>query len=291
MRFGLLHDNRLIAILSDGVGYDVTALAGVLTGAGTTPAGPLHELIASGRVAELTESVVRRSPVVDLAGAAWQAPLPQPPKIIGAPANYRAHVEEMGNPNTIMEWGVFLKASTSVLSPGGVVELPYTDVRTDQEGELAVVIGKRARNVAAADALDYVFGYSCVLDITTRSTEDRSTRKSYDTFTPLGPLVVTPDEVGDPDDLRLRCWVGGTLRQDANTSSMIYGVQRLIEYASSVMTLVPGDVIATGTPEGVGPISDGDSIVVEIEKVGRLAVTVTSSGALPYDSRFGTQTA
>lgn len=280
MRFGLL-DDRLIAVMAKGEAHDLTGVVG-----GSHPGGPLQALIESGRMP--TEDQVRACPPVDVEGAAWGAPLPHPPKVIGAPANYRAHVAEMGNPHTIMEWGVFLKASTSVIGPGEVVELPYADVRTDQEGELAVVIGTRARNVSAAEALDHVFGYTCVLDITTRSAEDRSTRKSYDTFTPLGPLVVTPDEVGDPDDLALRCWVGGELRQDANTFQMIYGVRRLIEYASSVMTLLPGDVIATGTPEGVGPLKDGDDIVVEIERVGRLAVTVSAARALPYESRFGT---
>ncbi|MFE9970556.1 fumarylacetoacetate hydrolase family protein [Streptomyces hirsutus] len=284
MRFGVL-DDRLIAVLPDGAAHDVTGLAGPPTG----PAGPLQRLIERGR--PLSAAEVRTAPAVDVGGAAWDAPLPFPRKVIGAPANYRAHVAEMGNPNTIVEWGVFLKASTSVIGPGRTVELPYTDVRTDQEGELAVVIGKEARHVSASDALDYVFGYTCVLDITTRSTEDRSTRKSYDTFTPLGPLVVTPEEVGDPDDLALRCWVGGELRQDSNTSRMIYGVSRLIAYASSVMTLQPGDVIATGTPEGVGPLADGDEIVVEIERVGRLAVTVSAAGALPYGNRMGMPTA
>ncbi|WP_414628972.1 fumarylacetoacetate hydrolase family protein [Streptomyces prasinus] len=180
MRFGVL-DDRLIAVLPDGAAHDVTALAGPPAG----PAGPLQRLIERGR--PLSAAEVRSSPAVDVGGAAWDAPLPFPRKVIGAPANYRAHVAEMGNPNTIVEWGVFLKASTSVIGPGRTVELPYTDVRTDQEGELAVVIGKEARHVSASDALDHVFGYTCVLDITTRSTEDRSTRKSYDTFTPPRP--------------------------------------------------------------------------------------------------------
>jgi 2-keto-4-pentenoate hydratase/2-oxohepta-3-ene-1,7-dioic acid hydratase in catechol pathway len=193
----------------------------------------------------------------------------------------------MNNPNTIAEWGVFLKANSSVIGPGELVRLPYSDLRTDQEGELGVVIGRRARNVSREEALDYVFGYTCVLDITIRSTEDRSTRKSFDTFTPIGPFVVTKDEVGDPDDLELRCWVNDELRQHSRTSLMIYSVPRLIEYASSVMTLMPGDVIATGTPEGVGPLADGDRITVEVEKVGRLEVGVTADHALPYSSRLG----
>ncbi|WP_182909174.1 fumarylacetoacetate hydrolase family protein [Microbispora sp. H13382] len=280
MRLGVFDDDRLGVIHKDEV-LDVTEIAGVHS-AGRQ--GLLHALIACGQLeARLTEEALRSAPRV--ANPRWRAPLPHPDKILGAPANYRAHVEEMGNPTTINEWGLFLKASSSVIGDGGTVELPYTDVRTDQEGELAVVIGREARHVSADEALDYVFGYTCLLDITTRSTEDRSTRKSYDTFTPIGPYIVTKDEIADPDDLRLRCWVGDDLRQDASTSAMIFGVPQLIAYASSVMTLFPGDVIATGTPEGVGPLSDGDRIVVEIEQVGRLTATVSSNGAVPYADR------
>lgn len=283
MKLGVNADGSLISILGEDA-FDVTDVVRRMTG-GWKGEGPLQALIRSGQ--QLSADAVRSGRPVSIADLTWRAPLPRPGKVIGAPANYRAHVQEMGNPNTIKEWGVFLKAPTSVVGPGSTVQLPYTDVRTDQEGELAVVIGRPARNVPAADALDHVFGYSCVLDITTRSTEDRSTRKSYDTFTPLGPWIVTPDEVGDPDDVLLQCWVGEELRQQSSTSLMIYGVRRLIEYASSVMTLEPGDVIATGTPEGVGPIKHGDTIAVEIEKVGRLEVTVSGAKAQPYESRLG----
>ncbi|MBV9232376.1 MAG: fumarylacetoacetate hydrolase family protein, partial [Chloroflexi bacterium] len=167
------------------------------------------------------------------------------------------------------------------------VRLPYLDKRTDQEAELTVVIGRTARNVSVDEALDCVFGYTCGLDITVRSTEDRSTRKSFDTFTPLGPWVVTSDEVGDPHNLELRCWVNGVLRQQANTHDLIFNVAELIAYTSSVMTLWPGDVILTGTPAGVGPIVGGDRILMEIEKVGQLEVTVSDEGATQYASRPG----
>ncbi|CAM5658633.1 hypothetical protein SALBM135S_03678 [Streptomyces alboniger] len=160
-------------------------------------------------------------------------------------------------------------------------------IRTDPEGELAVVIGRTASQVSADDALDHVFGYTCLLDITVRSGEDRSTRKSFDTFTPIGQWIVTADEIEDTDRLGLRCDVAGETRQDTNTGYLIFGVRELVAYASSVMTLYPGDVIATGTPAGVGPLSDGDRVVVEIEKVGRLEVGVDGSRAKPYASRPG----
>ncbi|MFC7550773.1 fumarylacetoacetate hydrolase family protein [Plantactinospora sp. GCM10030261] len=251
------------------------------------PAGPLHALLEQGDPRRLAASELTGRPRIPLAEVRLDPPLPRPGKILGAPVNYRDHQTEMAAPATISDLGLFLKAPSSVLGPGGAVALPYSDLRTDQEAELAVVIGREARDVPAERALDHVAGYSCLLDITVRSTEDRSTRKSFDTFTPLGPWLTTPDEVGDPGALDLRCWVGGTLRQSASTAGLIFGVPELVAYASSVMTLWPGDVIATGTPAGVGPIRDGDRIAVEIQRVGRLEVTVTAARARPYASRPG----
>ena len=206
-------------------------------------------------------------------------PLPEPGKIVAAPINYLDHKEEMKVKGTIAQLGVFLKANSSVIGPGGIVEIPYDDRRIDQEGELALVIGKTAHNVSATEALDYVFGYTCLLDISVRGQEDRSTRKSFDTFTPIGPWITTRDEVGDPGQLDLKCWVNEELRQEANTRDLIYGVPKLIEYVSSVMTLYPGDILSTGTPAGVGPLADGDQVVVEIESVGRLEVSVSDKHA------------
>ncbi|TWP50446.1 fumarylacetoacetate hydrolase family protein [Lentzea tibetensis] len=211
-------------------------------------------------------------------------PLPPPSKVIGAPANYYDHVDEMPDSHTVVDWGLFLKAPSSIIGHGGTIRLPYLDKRTDQEGELGVVIGRFARNVSPEKALDHVFGYTCVLDITVRSTEDRSLRKSFDTFTPMGPEIVTADEV-DPSDLELRCWVNDELRQHTSTAKMIYDVPRLIAYASAAMTLNPGDVIATGTPAGVGPLADGDKVVLDISGVGRLEAGVSADGAIPYDDR------
>lgn len=212
-------------------------------------------------------------------------PVPDARKIVAAPVNYLAHQAEMDWPTTVHQLGVFLKAPSSMIAHRGTVALPYSDVRTDQEGELALVIGRRARHVSPAQALDYVAGYTCLLDITIRSTEDRSSRKSFDTFTPIGPWITTADEVGDPEDLQLRCWVNDELRQDARTSGLIVGVAMLIAYASAVMTLEPGDIVSTGTPEGVGPLRDGDTIVVEVERVGRLQVAVDGTTAVPYADR------
>lgn len=247
------------------------------------PRGPLHAVIASSSPLGLAANAPRRR----LAEVSLEAPLPQPGKILGTPVNYVDHRNEMREHSTVAQLGVFLKAPSSVLAPGGTIRLPYTDQRTDHEAELAVVIGRTARNLPPDRALEHVFGYTCALDITVRSGEDRSTRKSFDTFTPLGTAVTTADEVGDPGRLRIRSWVNGALRQDASTKDMIYGVPELLAYASSVMTLWPGDVILTGTPAGVGPLTHDDTVTVDIEHVGRLDVTVSAAGAIDYATRPG----
>jgi len=156
---------------------------------------------------------------------------------------------------------------------------------SDQEGELAVVIKKRARHIDPDDYAEYVAGFTCLLDITMRGGEDRSTRKSFDTFTPVGPYLVTPDEVGDLAELTLRCSVNGVLRQDADIAELIWDVPTFISYASSVTTLEPGDIVTTGTPAGVGEISDGDTVEVSIDRIGTLSVTVSSQGAVACPTR------
>ena len=197
-----------------------------------------------------------------------RVPVADPSKIIAAPVNYRDHQAEMSVDSQVGALGFFLKAPSSLLDPGGTIQLPYHDRRFDQEGELALVIGRTARRVSEEDALSCVFGYTWLLDITMRGGEDRSVRKSFETFTPMGPSLVTADEFGNPDDVELRCWVSGTLRQKASTRDLIWGVARLVSYASSVTTLYPGDVISTGTPAGVGPLAAGDTIRLELSGLG-----------------------
>ena len=236
---------------------------------------------------ELDETSTSSLPKLSIHDVRLDPPIPRPGKIVAAPVNYINHKEEMNVKSTVAQLGVFLKASSSIIGPGETIELPYTDRRTDQEGELAIVIGKTARNVSVDDALDHVFGYTCLLDITVRGQEDRSTRKSFDTFTPIGPWITAKESVGDPQQLGLRCWVNEELRQEANTQDLIYGVPKLIEYISSVMTLYPGDVVSTGTPSGVGPVADGDLVAVEIERVGRLEVDVSDQNATESSNKQG----
>ena len=152
--------------------------------------------------------------------------------------------------------------------------LPFRDRRVDHEAEIAFVIGKEAKDVKAEDAADYIFGYLALMDITVRGKEDRPWRKSFDTFTPIGPWIVTGDEVENPNQLQMNLWVNDEIRQSANTSDLIYDCYKFLEAASSVMTLMPGDIVTTGTPEGVAPITKGDTVRLNIERIGEFSVQV-----------------
>lgn len=214
-----------------------------------------------------------------------RAPVPDPTKIVAAPVNYRDHQAEMNEAAQVDSLGFFLKSPASVLDPGGTVRLPYTDRRVDHEAELAVIVGRRASHVPPEQALDYVFGYTGLMDMTMRGGEDRSLRKSFNTFTPLGPWVVTPDEFGRPDDVAVALTVNGELRQQASTRDLIWSVARFVSYASTVTVLEPGDVVTTGTPAGVAPIADGDVVELSVARIGRLTVAVSAAGAVVCPTR------
>jgi 2-keto-4-pentenoate hydratase/2-oxohepta-3-ene-1,7-dioic acid hydratase in catechol pathway len=151
------------------------------------------------------------------------------------------------------------------------------DRRIDHECELAIIIGKRGRDISRENWQEYVFGYSCLMDIVVRGKEERVARKAYDTFCPVGPWIMTADELGDPTQLQGRLWVNGELRQDANTRDLIVDIPGMIEIASHIMTLEPGDIIAAGTPAGVGPIRGGDQVKIEFERIGSMTVSVVQS--------------
>lgn len=276
---------RVGVISGDGSVVEVT---GLLSSAAPGVPGGMRQLIENYEdLYPRLEAAQKRGNGISLTSLVLSPPVVDPTKIVAAPVNYIDHMEEMDQGGHIDSLGVFLKAPSSLTGHGSRVFLPYSNRRFDQEGELCFVIGKRARHVRVDQAHDYIFGYSVLLDITMRGGEDRSTRKSFDTFTPIGPWITTPDEVGELADLELRCWVNGTLRQKASISDLIWGVPELLVYVSSVMTLHPGDVISTGTPKGVGPIAGGDEIIAEISKIGRLGVTVSASGAVLSATRGG----
>jgi 2-keto-4-pentenoate hydratase/2-oxohepta-3-ene-1,7-dioic acid hydratase in catechol pathway len=193
-----------------------------------------------------------------------------PSKIVGVGKNYLAHAEEVGG-EVAEEPVIFLKPSTAVVGPGDLIPYPSASARVDPEGELAIVIGRLARGVRIEDAGRHVLGFTCANDVTARDLQERDgqwTRaKGFDGFCPLGPWIGT--EI-DPTDLGVECRVNGEVRQSARTSEMAFGPSELIEFVSGVMTLLPGDVILTGTPAGIGPVQRGDTVEVEVEGIGVL---------------------
>ena len=215
-----------------------------------------------------------------------ESPVAHPGKIIGAPINFRAHIDEAHADQGIgfgrafadlKEHGLFLKASSALIGPADPVRLRFPERRSDHEVELVVVIGREASQVSREQALDHVFGYAIGLDMTVRGPEWPVFRKSADSYAVLGPWIVTADEIPDPDWLDLSLKVNGELRQSANTRQLIYAVAALIEYASSFYTLHPGDLIYTGTPEGVSQVQPGDVMDCEIEAIGRMHVSVAKA--------------
>ena len=209
------------------------------------------------------------------------APVPRPGKIVAIGRNYREHIEEEGADRPTAPL-IFAKWPSSVIGHGAEIRWdPDLATQVDYEAELAVVIGRAARRVAESEALDYVLGYTCLNDVSARDIQFGDGQwvrgKSLDTFCPIGPALVTTDEIPDPQRLAISCRVGGAIVQQASTAQMYFGVAAIVSYCSQSFRLEPGDVIATGTPGGVGIfrdppalLGDGDEVTVEIERIGRL---------------------
>ncbi len=246
----------------------------------------MADLLAGGpAVLETLRSAVREAAALgrpsDVTAPMLLAPLPRPGKIVAVGLNYHAHAAEGGAkvPDAPM---LFAKFPTSVVGPGATVEWdPALTDAVDMEAELAVVIGRTARRVSEADALDHVLGYTCLNDVSARDLQHADRQfvraKSLDTFCPMGPALVTADEIPDPGQLAVRSYRNGELMQDGHTSDLIFSVPYLVAFCSRAFTLEPGDVIATGTPAGVGFYRDpkvlmheGDVMSVEVEGIGRL---------------------
>ncbi|WP_127534097.1 fumarylacetoacetate hydrolase family protein [Paenibacillus kobensis] len=254
----------------------------------------IHELIEGGPAALAAASAVAAQ-AVEIRSDRYILPestiqyapsVTKPAKMICVGLNYRKHAEETNAP--IPEYPIlFNKFSNTLASHGDTVLLPKTSKEVDYEAELVIVIGKRAKDVPEEQALDYVFGYSNSNDLSARDLQMRTHQwmlgKCCDGFTPLGPYLVTADEIGDPNSLAIGCKVNGEVRQSSNTSDMIFNCKEIVSYISRHMTLEPGDIILTGTPEGVVlgyPVDkrvylqDGDVVTIEIEKLGSLTVTM-----------------
>lgn len=223
----------------------------------------------------------QRAAPIPLSAVKLLAPVARPSKVVAAPTNYENHIAEMAArssgdqpaaPRFIEIAGLFLKANSSLVGASGVVPIHFRDRLNEHEVELVLIIGKPGRDIAHAEALNHVAGYCMGIDMTVRGKEDRSFRKSLDGYAPVGPWMVTADEIADPDDLTIELTVNGERRQHASTRNLVFSCRRLIEFASSYYTLHPGDYLFTGTPEGVGPVKPGDWMSANCPQIGELRI-------------------
>jgi len=283
MRICWFNDNRLGIVEGDRV-YDASkALEKLPTP--TYPFPPKGDPL----IANLDK--LKPAILVEAEGAAsfpvgevkFLSPVAAPTKIIGTPTNYRDHVAEADRQRevfgrrysgSIEDQGLFLKANSALVGPGEGVRLRFPERRTDHEMELGVVIGRQASNIRKEEALDYVAGYSIALDMVVRGTQDRSFRKSIDTYAVLGPWLVTADEVPDPQNLDFFLAVNGEVKQKSNTGLMIMDLRTQISWASTYYTLWPGDIIMSGTCSGVSQVKPGDILHCAIDKIARCDVRI-----------------
>lgn len=267
-------DNYSVGIVRNDTVIDVSDIVGKFDG--NWPPVMMNHLIADfPNLRAKLESASSRAGIL-LSQVRLKTPIPGPTKVIAYPVNYHAHGKEMANTSyRANTQGFFLKPPSSLSGASEPIVLPVVaDRRIDHECELAIVIGKKGRDIPRDRWDEYVFGYSCLIDATIRGKEERVARKAGDTFCPLGPWLVTTDEVGDPGALQGRLWVNDELRQDGNTRDLVLDIPGMIEMASSVMTLYPGDIIASGTPAGVGPIKPGDKLKIDFERIGSMTLDV-----------------
>ncbi len=272
-RFG---ENRLGVVDGDQVRDVTAALEELPAYRYPFPAGDM--LMANlEKVATRARALATNSAPMPLDNLTLLSPVANPNKIIGAPVNYRKGGEDDAAIAAAMSVGLFLKANSSLAGPSDGIALRMMERQIDYEVELAVIVGKQGLNIRRDDALKHVGGYAVALDITPHGKEERSLRKSCETYSVIGPWLVTADEIPDPTDLNLHLEVNGERRQDGNTRQMIRGVAALIEYASSFYTLYPGDIFLSGTPAGVGPLRPGDALTASIEKIGTMRVKVRAA--------------
>lgn len=285
--------NRLaLGVKTDSGVVDIEAAASQLGSHSANLPTTIHEAIEGGAAAlsalkECTEQAVAQGKaLLNEADLTFGPCVPNPSKIICVGLNYRKHAEETNSP--IPEYPIlFNKFSNTLAGHQQDIPLPKVSEKVDYEAELVLVIGKSTKDVAKSEALDHVFGYCNVNDLSARDLQLRTSQwllgKSCDGFSPLGPYLVTADEVGNPNDLEIRCIVNGEVRQNSNTSDMVFHCDEIVSYISQHMTLYPGDIILTGTPEGVvlgyPPekqvyLQDGDVVTIEIEKLGSLTNTM-----------------
>jgi 2,4-didehydro-3-deoxy-L-rhamnonate hydrolase len=280
MKLCRYNEDQLGVVIGDQV-HDVTAVQTDIRNKAR------YDLLADPVVAALgsrrgdLEDAAKKSPGVAISGVKLLPPVARYSKVMAAPTNYHAHIAEMAARQGtkaeahrgIQQAGIFLKANSSIVGPSGNIKLRFPDRLNEHELELVMIIGKEGTNIAYDDALDYVAGYCMGIDMTVRGKEDRSFRKSIDGYSPVGPWLVTADEVADPDNVDLVLTVNGVEKQKTNTNNLIYDCRKLIEFASSHYTLYPGDYYFTGTPQGVAPVQVGDVVVSSGAGIGDLQIT------------------
>ncbi len=274
MKIARFNEGRVGVVVDDQHLVDISDLAGIDTHQ-WPPVGPTSLIARFAELRPRIEQALGDLPRIALASVKLQTPVPWPNKVIAYPVNYHDHGREMQANYRATHQGFFLKPNSSLSGAGEPVVLPNVPTReVHHESELAIVIGKEARGIRREDWKDYVFGYACLLDMVVRGREERVFRKAYDSFCPVGPWITTADEVGDPTNLEMELWVNGESKQHANTRDLVLDIPGMVEMAAAVMTLYPGDIIATGTPAGVGPVRAGDKVRIRIERVGEMTVDV-----------------
>ena len=286
MKYCRYNDNRIGVVRDDRV-HDVTSVVDAL------PAHRYPFPIGDALVASLDslrgemERLADAAEGVPVSSVTFLSPIANPTKVIGVPVNYQAHADEAkadaevsvaARRGGIEEQGLFLKANSALVGPSEGVAVRFPDRRTDHEAELGIVIGKTASDVTYDDALDYVAGYAIALDMVVRGTEDRSMRKSVDTYAVLGPWLTTADEIANPDSIAFELTVNGETRQKSNTELMIMDCRRQIEWASTFYTLHPGDIIMSGTCEGVSRVLPGDTMHLHFAGLGEMDVPIRAHG-------------
>ena len=282
MKYCRYNDNRIGVVRGDEV-FDVTAIVESL------PAHRYPFPIGDALVANLDslrgemERLADAAEGIPASSVRFLSPVANPTKVIGVPVNYQAHADEAkadaevsvaARRGGIEEQGLFLKANSALVGPSEGVAVRFPDRRTDHEAELGLIVGRTACDVSYDEALDYVAGYAIALDMVVRGTEDRSMRKSVDTYAVLGPWLTTADEIADPDSIAFELSVNGETRQKSNTELMIMDCRRQIEWASSFYTLHPGDIVMTGTCEGVSRVLPGDTMHLEFAGLGAMDVPI-----------------
>ena len=289
MKIAIFDEGRL-GVVHDGLVHDVTAALDAL------PARPNPWLATRGDwlvahldqlrpaiAAVLETAPARPVPAKPIDAVRFLSPVQNPTKIVGVPVNYHEHVAEAEADvatfsdrfrGTIEQQGFFLKAVSALVGPGEGITLRFPDRRNDHEMELGVVIGRTVSNIGVDDALGAIAGYAIALDMVVRGPEDRSLRKSGDSYAVLGPWLVTADEIADPQALDFSLSVNGEVRQASNTGRMIMTIAEQIAYASRFYTLYPGDIVMTGTCEGVGPVRPGDTITCGIAGIADMTVAI-----------------